>query len=88
MKPSWFSLDSSSRVCCFVSGKRSVEKIPVIMKKANNSRLKGNNVQIIFGRRKKKSDIHVLHELVGATDVNHTSEANLCNDGSELTAGS
>jgi hypothetical protein len=39
MKPSWFSLESSSRVFCFVSGKRRVEKIPVNMKKANISRL-------------------------------------------------
>lgn len=39
MKPSWFSFDSSSSDCIFVSLINSVEKIPVSMKKAKISSL-------------------------------------------------
>ena len=48
-----------------VSGKRSVEKMPVKMKKANISRLEGNIVQMIFvGERDEKTYICFTNLLV------------------------
>jgi hypothetical protein len=43
MKPSQFSWEISSSDLCFISGKRSVEKIQVNMKKENISRLEGSH---------------------------------------------
>lgn len=86
-KPSWFSLDNSSRDLCLVSGRSSVEKIPVNMKKAKSSRLyrRFSYGELMNGGGK---NIHMLHKLVGPTNVYQLGKANLGDDGTELARGS
>ena len=86
MKPSCFSFEISSSDLCFVSGMRSVEKIPVNINRAKISILQ-NQIKLLNMERKSCCS-HVLHELVCATNVNKLSKADLGNDSSELASGS
>lgn len=71
-----------------VSGRRRVEPIPVSMNAAKSSRLGEGHVNTC-GQKKIESgrrNVHVLHELVRATDILELREADLCDDGAKLAA--
>ena len=58
MKPSCFSPESSSSVCCFVSLMQSVEKMPVSMKNAKISSLRKPRCRQLQDNVEKTTRIH------------------------------
>lgn len=65
---------------------RSVEKIPVNMKKAKISKLKVFLSAQNLGDSRRMNNVHMLDELVGTANIPETRETDLSNDGTELTA--
>jgi hypothetical protein len=83
-KPSWSSLESSSRVLFFVSGRSSVEKIPVNMNRAKISKLEYFSLRTGLTAKKEGKGVHVADECVRSTNVPQTSESDLGDDCTKL----